>query len=119
MTHRHPYTDPDLREIIDRNSTAQRLVSTFARSAPAISDLWQIVTATLDDTPILVAEIARLRTELARNRLSRANLIAAARATIGASTEGEDDPLYYLRDELAAQLAQPHPRKRTPPDGGS
>jgi hypothetical protein len=30
------------------------------------------------------------------------NLVAAARATLGAATEGEPDPLYYLRDELTA-----------------
>lgn len=31
------------------------------------------------------------------------NLIAAARATLRAHADGEDDPLYYLRDELQAQ----------------
>jgi hypothetical protein len=31
------------------------------------------------------------------------NLIAAARATLRAHAEGEDDALYYLRDELEAQ----------------
>jgi hypothetical protein len=30
------------------------------------------------------------------------NLVAAARATLAAVADGEPDPLYYLRDELAA-----------------
>ncbi len=31
------------------------------------------------------------------------DLIAAARATLGAHADGEPDALYYLRDELEAQ----------------
>jgi hypothetical protein len=31
------------------------------------------------------------------------NLLAAAKATLSAHADGEDDPLYYLRDELRAQ----------------
>jgi len=30
------------------------------------------------------------------------DLVAAARATLAAATDGEPDPLYYLRDELTA-----------------
>ena len=36
-------------------------------------------------------------------RLDRANLLAAARATIAAHHDGEPDPLAYLRDELNVQ----------------
>ena len=32
-----------------------------------------------------------------------ANLLAAMRASITAHTDGEPDPLYYVRDELDAQ----------------
>jgi hypothetical protein len=39
--------------------------------------------------------------ELARVRMERANLIAAMRAALDAQDEGEDDPLSYLRDQLA------------------
>jgi hypothetical protein len=33
--------------------------------------------------------------------MERANLIAAVRAALAAQAEGEDDPLSYLRDQLA------------------
>lgn len=112
MTHHHPYPDPDLQEVIDRNRTAYQLITTFARSASTLDDLWQHVTAALDDTPHLVAEITRLRTEVAKARLDRANVIAAARATLSAHADGEHDHLYYLRDELAAQNARPPRGKR-------
>jgi hypothetical protein len=39
--------------------------------------------------------------ELARARMERANLIAAVCAALAAQAEGEDDPLSYLRDQLA------------------
>jgi len=47
--------------------------------------------------------VGRLRSRLARTLADFHNLIAAARATIGAQADGEDDALYYLRDELQAQ----------------
>jgi hypothetical protein len=49
--------------------------------------------------------------ELDDTRLDRANLLAAARATIGAYLDGESDPLCYLRDELAV-------RGQLPPNEG-
>lgn len=103
MTNRHPYPNTDLQEVLTRNHTARHLIATFARSASALDDLWQHVTAALDDTPALVAEVTRLRDELAGLRRHRANLIAAARATLAAHHEGESDPLFYLRDELDVQ----------------
>jgi hypothetical protein len=45
--------------------------------------------------------VARLTAELAATRLDRANLLAAIRATLAASADGEADPLAYLRDELS------------------
>ncbi|NRQ35769.1 hypothetical protein HII36_28625 [Nonomuraea sp. NN258] len=103
MTHHHPYPDPDLQEIIDRNRTARELIATFARSTATLSDLWQHVTAALGDTPVLITEIFRLRSTISKTRLSRANLIASIRATLAAHADGESDPLSYLRDELADQ----------------
>jgi hypothetical protein len=41
-------------------------------------------------------------------RLDRANLAAAAFATIAAHQDGEPDPLSYLRDELGAQGHDPN-----------
>ena len=50
--------------------------------------------------------IHRLCRELAAIRLSYANLLAAARATLAAARDGEPDALEYLADELAAQHGQ-------------
>lgn len=57
--------------------------------------------------PHLCDEITRLHAALRETRLSRADMIAAARATITADREGEPDPLWYLHDELTAQNAAP------------
>ena len=57
--------------------------------------------------PVLGAEIGRLRVRLARALTDLHNLVAAARATLGADADGEPDPLYYLRDELDAQRQLP------------
>jgi hypothetical protein len=65
--------------------------------------------AALDTVPRLCAEIGRLRARLARTLTDLHNLIAAARATLGAHADGEDDPLYYLRDELDDQDRQERP----------
>ncbi|MFI6500334.1 hypothetical protein [Nonomuraea typhae] len=100
MTNRLPYPDPALQEVLDRNRTAQDLIHTFAQSTLTLVALWQHVTAALQDTPVLVAEITRLRREISRTRLSRANLIAAMQATLHADADGERDSLSYLRDEL-------------------
>ena len=63
----------------------------------------RILAVALGLIPRLYAEIARLRARLSRTLLDLHNLIAAARATLGAHADGEPDPLYYLRDELDAQ----------------
>ena len=61
------------------------------------------ITTALFTVPALCRESAHLRAMLALARLDHANLIAAARATLAAEYEGEPDPLWYLRDELAAR----------------
>lgn len=50
-----------------------------------------------------LAESDRLADALRADRIRHANLLAAARATLAADSESEPDPLYYLRDELAAE----------------
>jgi hypothetical protein len=62
-------------------------------------DIWTAVA----DLPLVLTEVQRLRRLLAWTRIEHANLLAAARATLAAQSDGEDDPLYYLRDEVAAQ----------------
>lgn len=64
----------------------------------------------LADVPVLLAEVDRLSLLLARTRTDVANLLAAARATLAADRGGEADPLFYLRDEVAAQQATPDQR---------
>jgi hypothetical protein len=53
------------------------------------------------DIARLLTEVNRLYLELARERLRSANLEAAIRAALGAESDGEADPLGYLRDEIA------------------
>ncbi|HSV67561.1 MAG TPA: hypothetical protein VLJ59_16860 [Mycobacteriales bacterium] len=89
---RHPHrTVIDLEEVRAHHRTA-----TAARTPVA---LW-IAAA---DVPVLLAEIDRVRTLHALTRAHYADLLAAARATLAAHRDGEADPLFYLRDELAAR----------------
>jgi hypothetical protein len=82
-------TDADLQEVANRHDTATAVVDTLGRA--------------LDTIPLLSAEITRLRRRLAASLSNFNNLLAAAKATLSAHTDGEEDPLYYLRDELTAQ----------------
>jgi hypothetical protein len=97
----HDSTPDDLREVATRNRIARQLAEGLSAQYPA--DVWHHLAAAFADVPALSAEITRLRVELADARLDRANLAAAALATIAAHDEGETDPLSYLRDELRAQ----------------
>jgi hypothetical protein len=51
---------------------------------------------------MLLAEVQMLRRALNAARMRAADLEAAGRATLAAERDGEADPLFYLRDELAA-----------------
>ena len=102
MTESPRSTPPDdLPEVTTRNRIARHLTEGFSVSFPA--DIWRYLATAFADVPALAAEITRLRAELTGARLDRANLAAAALATISAHREGEPDPLSYLRDELRAQ----------------
>jgi hypothetical protein len=96
-----PSPASDLLEVTTRNRAAMVIVSALAAENPA--RIWELVTDALADTPALANEITNLRTRVADERLDRANLAAAALATISAHRDREPDPLSYLRDELAAQ----------------
>ena len=93
----------DHREVTTKSHTARHVVARLSTAIPALADIWQYIDTALADTPALSAEVTRLRAELDHTRLDRANVLAAARATIGAYLDGEADPLCYLRDELAAR----------------
>ena len=82
-------TDTDLQEVANRHDTATAVVDTLGRA--------------LDTIPLLSAEITRLRRRLAVMLTDSSNMVAAAKATLNAHADGEEDPLYYLRDELNAQ----------------
>ena len=97
-----PYINTDLQEAITRNETARRIVAGFSATTPTLGDIWRHLDGALNDVLTLAAEVARLAGKLQAARLDRANLLAAARATIAADAEGERDPLSYLRDELDA-----------------
>jgi hypothetical protein len=86
----------DLQEVTTRNDTARRIVAGFATTLPALTDYWRTI-----DTAL--ADLTDLSKALGRTRLAYADLLAAARATLGAHNDGEADPLSYLRDELRAQ----------------
>jgi hypothetical protein len=106
VTDTHRTRSNDLPEALTRNQTARQLAQGLAYQLPA--GVWHSLTAAFADAPLLAAEITELRTELVGVRLDRANLAAAALATITAHQDGEPDPLSYLRDELRAQGYQPH-----------
>jgi len=97
----------NLEEVTAKNTAARHIIAGFATAMPALADIWQYLEDAFNDVPALVTEIIRLSAELKDTRLDRANLLAAARATIAAFHDGEFDPLSYLRDELTAQT--PHP----------
>jgi hypothetical protein len=90
-------------EVTTRSNTTRHMVARLSTAIPALADIWQYIDTALADAPTLSAEVTRLRAELDHTRLDRANLLAAARATIGAYLDGESDPLCYLRDELAVR----------------
>jgi hypothetical protein len=97
-----PYVSVDLQEIQARNTAAHSIINGFAEATPMLADIWRYLEDALNDVSALAAEVTRLAGELHSARLDRANLLAAARATIAADQEREPDPLSYLRDELAA-----------------
>ncbi len=97
-----PFTNIDLQEVANRNNAARHIVAGFSADMPTLTEIWRYLEAALNDTSALCGEITRLAAELRDTRLDHANLLAAARATLSASVEGEPDPLFYLRDELNA-----------------
>ena len=89
-------TPLDLQEVTTRNDAARQIIAGFAATLPTLADYWRTIDTALTDIVILAEA-------LGRTRLDYADLLAAARATLGAHDDGEVDPLSYLRDELHAQ----------------
>ena len=94
--------DIDLQQISTRNAHARHIIAGCASALPTLAGMWHELDDALTDTATLAAQITRLSADLERTRLEAANLRAAMRATLAAYAEGEQDPLWYLRDELNA-----------------
>lgn len=60
------------------------------------------------DIALLIAEIACLRSQAYRARLRAANLQAAIHAALSAQEDGDTDPFYFLRDEIAHGRGNAH-----------
>jgi hypothetical protein len=114
MTNPRSYSRIDNEEIAARNQAARHMIAGFSAEMPALADFWRHLDTALADNLALSAELTRLGTDLAAARLDMANLLAAARATLAAHTDGEADPLYYLQDELSARQAPSQRHGRTP-----
>jgi hypothetical protein len=95
-------TTDALQEAANRHDRITRELSDVL-AARYGEDIGLYLHAVLADVPAMAAEISRQGTDLARARLNRANLAAAALAAFAAASEGEPDALSYLRDELHAQ----------------
>jgi hypothetical protein len=87
-------------EITTRNDISRDIIAGFAAVTPTLAGVWRILDQALADLPAVLADLGRARAELEAVRLDRANLLAAIRAALAAHSEGEPDPLSYLRDEL-------------------
>jgi hypothetical protein len=97
-------SEKGFRAAIVRNDIARGIIGGFSTVTPLLSGVWRFLDHALADISAVLAELEAVR-------LDRANLLAAMSATLGAWSDGEDDPLWYIRDELEA--------RRTPsPDEG-
>ena len=88
-----PHTPPTLLDL--------GVIRAHHRDAETTRTLAALWTAAAD-IPVLLAEVGRLHSLLILARIRHADLTAAARAAIAAERDGENDPLWYIRDELAA-----------------
>ena len=91
----HPKLTVDLSAIAGRH---REIVD-----ARTVDGLHNALLDSATDVPLLLAELARLWTQLLTLRLRYANLRAAAQAALSAERDGEPDPLAYLTDELSGQ----------------
>ena len=112
MPNTRPEPITDLQQISTRNTHARHIIAGCASALPTLAGMWHELDDALTDTATLAAQITRLSADLERTRLEAANLRAAIRATLAAYAEGEQDPLWYLQDELNAPHASPAASRR-------
>lgn len=97
--HNQPYPERHMPLLsIDPDEITSRLRELV--SADLCGHCGPAVTNAIRDIARLATEIYELYAALAAERLRSANLEAAIRAALGAHTDGEPDPLAYLRYEL-------------------
>lgn len=89
-----------LQEVTTRNSIARTIVAAFH---DWLGHLTEPVEDALLDSLILITEIRRLDARVSYAETALSNLTAAGRAALAAHSDGEDDHLWYLRDELDHQ----------------
>ena len=95
-----PHNQPHSPQLnIDLDEIVSEIIIELAR-VQACRQCQASVPTLIDDLAHLTTEILRLHSALIDERLISANLRAAIRAALGADTDGEPDPLAYLRDEL-------------------
>jgi len=103
-----PQNQPHIPQLqIDLEGTLSTIAIELAR-VRICDQCQESVPSLIDDFAHLVTEITRLHSVLVRERLISANLRAAIRAALGAESDGEADPLEYLRDELAGSPGGAH-----------
>jgi len=98
-----------IEEVIIRNKIAREILAGFRQAMPTLESVWQYLETSMNDAPAIVEEISRLSAELDHARIDSANLLAAMRAAIHAEDDGEPDPMWYIRDELAHHMASQAP----------
>jgi hypothetical protein len=84
------------RPTLDEEAARTHLLAALRQRTPLA--IWTAIA----DIPLLLAEIERLRILTTWARREFANLLAAGRASLAAERDHEDDPLGYIRDEIAA-----------------
>jgi hypothetical protein len=114
LNHTALHLSPDVQEARTRHAAATSLLRSYpVARAWRRTETGHALSRALAVIPSLCDEIDSLNALLAATRRREQNLIAAARATLTADADGEPDPLYYLRDELAALGQLPRAANQT------
>lgn len=98
-------TGKEFRKAIVRNDIARGIIGGFSLMTPLLSWVWRFIDRALADVSAVLAELEAVR-------LDRANLLAAMAAALDAQSDGEEDPLWYIRDELDAHQMPPQDQGR-------
>lgn len=103
MTESYQKTKIDPRLLINADAIASRLEA--LDDTPLCDSCRDAIIPVAVDTVRLLIEAIRLWDALSVTRRESANRLAAMRATLRAESEGEPDPLSYLRYEIPGSMA--------------